>query len=104
LYTVSYKCFQDSITEENKVVLVSINTQLNVNKEIKRLINSSEVPKIKNDIYVNGGKFWWYFISIIFTSDVRIIVQINVCLDIYNDVAKSVIKYSSLQLGIPTQV
>lgn len=57
-FTFSYIIyfFQDSITEQNKVVLISAKTQFNINKEIEKLINNGgEELKIHSNMYACGN-------------------------------------------------
>ncbi|XP_022162076.1 uncharacterized protein LOC111027893 isoform X7 [Myzus persicae] len=45
----------DSITEQNKVVLISVNTQCNINKEIKTLLGKGNIGQhIQSGVYANG--------------------------------------------------
>ncbi|XP_050056969.1 uncharacterized protein LOC114132611 isoform X5 [Aphis gossypii] len=45
----------DSITEQNKVVLISVDTQCNINEEIKKLLDNRHIGQhIQNDVYANG--------------------------------------------------
>ncbi|XP_060870995.1 uncharacterized protein LOC132945306 isoform X4 [Metopolophium dirhodum] len=47
----------DSITELNKVVLISANTQCNINKEIKNILGNGNIGQhIKNGVNANGDK------------------------------------------------
>uniref|UniRef100_A0A2H8TG30 Tudor domain-containing protein 1 n=1 Tax=Melanaphis sacchari TaxID=742174 RepID=A0A2H8TG30_9HEMI len=69
----------DSITEQNQVVLISVNTQRNINKEVKKLLDNRHIEQhIQNDVYAK--------------SDINI------------DTEKCVIKYHKLPLDVPTQV
>ncbi|XP_026816248.1 uncharacterized protein LOC113555865 isoform X3 [Rhopalosiphum maidis] len=69
----------DSITEQNKVVLISVDTHCDINKEVKKLLNNRHIEgqHIQNDVYAN---------------------------DINIDTEKCVIKYYKPPLDIATQV
>lgn len=55
--------FQDSINNLFKVILISVNTQCNINKELeKRIAKSNLEPIIQKDIYTSGGKLILFLI------------------------------------------
>lgn len=58
-YTI-FIIFQDSITEQNKVILISVNTQCNINNQIKKLITNSFMGLNiqKEDLNANGGNLF----------------------------------------------
>jgi len=84
--------------------LISVNTQCNINKEIKKLIANNVLKlKINNDIYTNGSINLLTIVSFIKTGN-NLKKKFNFFLDMDTDTGKSVITYYSPPLEIPTQV
>lgn len=46
---------QDSITKHNEVILISVNTQCNINEKVKQLIMNTVESKIQDEICINNG-------------------------------------------------
>lgn len=46
---------QDSITKHNEVILISVNTQCNINEKVKQLITNTVESKIQDEICINNG-------------------------------------------------
>lgn len=79
-------------------MLISVNTQCNINKEIKKLI--ADQPKIQNDKYSNGGNI--YFNNFIIPNNLFLCLIIFLDLDTFTE--KSVIMFHKPPLEVPTQV